>query len=312
MHTKLLWMLINRLYIFLLCCCFLASCKAPLPRHSSKPYIVATTTLLADAIQNIVKDSAEVVSIMGPGVDPHLYKASLGDLRNFIEADFIFYQGLHLEGKMGEVLEKLGRTKSVTALGNRLPEHLVHQPVEGGNFPDPHIWFDVSLWKEVVIIARDVLIEQNPDAADYFRLNAQSYTEKLDSLDAYINAQIHSIPENKRVLITAHDAFSYFGRAYGIEVMGLQGISTQAEFGLRDVSNLVNLIVDRDIKAVFVETSVSDKALRAVIEGAENKKKKVVIGGLLYTDALGAEDTPEGTYIGMMTSNVNTITKALK
>lgn len=305
-------MLINRLPVFLLCCCFLGSCKAPPPRQSSKPYIVATTTLLADAIKNIVKDSAEVVSIMGPGVDPHLYKASLGDLRNFIDADFIFYQGLHLEGKMGEVLEKLGRTKSVTALGNRLPQHLVHQPVEGGNFPDPHIWFDVSIWKDVVIIARDVLIEQNPDAADYFRLNAQSYIEKLDSLDAYISEQILSIPENKRLLITAHDAFSYFGRAYGIEVMGLQGISTQAEFGLRDVSDLVNIIVDRDIKAVFVETSVSDKALRAVIEGAENKKKKVVIGGLLYTDALGAEDTPEGTYIGMMTYNVNAITKALK
>ena len=305
-------MLINRLPVFLLCCCFLGSCKAPPPRQSSKPYIVATTTLLADAIKNIVKDSAEVVSIMGPGVDPHLYKASLGDLRNFIDADFIFYQGLHLEGKMGEVLEKLGRTKSVTALGNRLPQHLVHQPVEGGNFPDPHIWFDGSIWKDGVIIARDVLIEQNPDAADYFRLNAQSYIEKLDSLDAYISEQILSIPENKRLLITAHDAFSYFGRAYGIEVMGLQGISTQAEFGLRDVSDLVNIIVDRDIKAVFVETSVSDKALRAVIEGAENKKKEVVIGGLLYTDALGAEDTPEGTYIGMMTYNVNAITKALK
>src|SRR5690606_1558098 len=305
-------MLINRLPVFLLCCCFLGSCKAPPPRQSSKPYIVATTTLLADAIKNIVKDSAEVVSIMGPGVDPHLYKASLGDLRNFIDADFIFYQGLHLEGKMGEVLEKLGRTKSVTALGNRLPLHLVHQPVEGGNFPDPHIWFDVSIWKDVVIIARDVLIEQNPDASDYFRLNTHSYIEKLDSLDAYIIEQILSIPENNRLLITAHDAFSYFGRAYGIEVMGLQGISTQAEFGLRDVSDLVNIIVDRDIKAVFVETSVSDKALRAVIEGAENKKKKVVIGGLLYTDALGAEDTPEGTYIGMMTYNVNAITKALK
>jgi manganese/zinc/iron transport system substrate-binding protein len=280
--------------------------------QSSKPYIVVTTTLLADAIQNIVKDSAEVVSIMGPGVDPHLYKASLGDLRKFMKADYIFYQGLHLEGKMAEVLEKLGRTKSVTALGNKLPPNLIHQPVVGGNFPDPHIWFDVSLWKEVVLIARDVLIEQKPEAADYYRLNADTYAKELDSLDSYVRSQIHSIPENKRVLITAHDAFSYFGRAYNIEVMGLQGISTQAEFGLRDVSNLVNLIVDRDIQAVFVETSVSDKALRAVVEGVANKKKKVIIGGLLYTDALGAKGTPEGTYTGMITYNVNTITKALK
>jgi manganese/zinc/iron transport system substrate-binding protein len=273
---------------------------------------VVTTTLLADAIRNIVKDSAEVVSIMGPGVDPHLYKASLGDLRKFMEADYIFYQGLHLEGKMAEVLGKLARTKSVTALGDMLPSELIHQPVVGGNFPDPHIWFDVTLWKKLVLIACDVLVKQNPQAANYFIKNTETYAKELDSLNSYVRTQIHSIPEQKRVLITAHDAFSYFGRAYNIEVMGLQGISTQAEFGLRDVSDLVKLIVDRNIKAVFVETSVSDKALRAVVEGVTSKKKKLIIGGLLYTDALGAEGTPEGTYIGMVKYNVNTITNALK
>ncbi len=305
-------MLMSRFYILFLCCFFLSSCREAPVKRSSKPYIVVTTTLLADAIRNIVRDSAEVVSIMGPGVDPHLYKASLGDLRKFMEADFIFYQGLHLEGKMAEVLEKLGRTKSVTAVGNKLPPQLIHQPVVGGNFPDPHIWFDVSLWKKLVLIAAEVLAKQNPQAADYFIKNADAYANELDSLDTFVRSQIHSIPERKRVLITAHDAFSYFGRAYGIEVKGLQGISTQAEFGLKDVSDLVKLIVDRDIQAVFVETSVSDKALRAVVEGVESKKKKVVIGGLLYTDALGAEATPEGTYIGMIEYNVNTITKALK
>lgn len=305
-------MLMRRFYILFLCCFLLSSCTPVSQKLSSKPYIVVTTTLLADAIRNIVKDSAEVVSIMGPGVDPHLYKASLGDLRKFMEADFIFYQGLHLEGKMAEVLEKLGRTKSVTGVGNNLPSKLIHQPVVGGDFPDPHIWFDVSLWKELVFIASDVLAKQNPQAADYFIKNADSYAKELDSLDTFVRSQIHSIPERKRVLITAHDAFSYFGRAYGIEVKGLQGISTQAEFGLKDVSDLVKLIVDRDIQAVFVETSVSDKALRAVVEGVASKKKKVVIGGLLYTDALGAEGTPEGTYIGMIKYNVNTITKALK
>lgn len=301
-----------RFCIYLLCGFFLVSCKETSSRQSSKPYIVVTTTLLADAIQNIVKDSAEVVSIMGPGVDPHLYKASLGDLRKFMEAESIFYQGLHLEGKMAEVLGKLGRTKSVIALGDMLPPELIHQPVVGGNFPDPHIWFDVSLWKKLVLIACDVLVKQNPQAADYFIKNTEAYAKELDSLDAYVRSQIHSIPEQKRVLITAHDAFSYFGRAYSIEVMGLQGISTQAEFGLKDVSDLVKLIVDRDIQAVFVETSVSDKALRAVVEGVATKKKKVVIGGLLYTDALGAKNTPEGTYIGMVKYNVNTITQALK
>src|SRR5690554_1312067 len=245
-----------RFYIFLLCLPLLVSCQEPSSRQSSKPYIVVTTTLLADAIQNIVKDSAEVISIMGPGVDPHLYKASLGDLGKFVEADFIFYQGLHLEGKMAEVLDKLGRTKSVTGLGSKLPASLIHQPVVGGNFPDPHIWFDVSLWKELVLIACDVLVKQNPVAADYFIRNTEVYIKELDSLDAYVRAQILSIPEEKRVLITAHDAFSYFGRAYDIEVMGLQGISTQAEFGLRDVSDLVKLIIERDIKAVLDRKSV--------------------------------------------------------
>lgn len=302
----------SRFYILFLCCFLLSSCREAPQKRSSKPYIVVTTTLLADAIRNIVQDSAEVVSIMGPGVDPHLYKASLGDLRKFMEAESIFYQGLHLEGKMAEVLGKLGRTKSVTALADKLPSELIHQPVVGGNFPDPHIWFDVRLWKELVLIARDVLAEQYPESADYFIKNADAYAKELDSLDASVREKIHSIPERKRVLITAHDAFSYFGRAYDIEVKGLQGISTQAEFGLKDVSDLVKLIVDRDIQAVFVETSVSDKALRAVVEGVANKKRKVIIGGLLYTDALGAEGTPEGTYIGMVNYNVNTITKALK
>lgn len=306
-------MLTTRLYIILLVCLLFASCKGTIvERQHSKPYLVATTTLLADAIRNIVKDSAEVVSIMGPGVDPHLYKASLGDLRKFMDADHIFYQGLHLEGKMAEVLEKLGRTKSVTGLANQLPKELVYQPVVGGNFPDPHIWFDVRLWKEVVLIARDVLIKDYPQSSDFFAKNTADYVAQLDTLDAYVRTQIHSIPESKRVLITAHDAFSYFGRAYDIEVKGLQGISTQAEFGLKDVSDLVKLIVERDIQAVFVETSVSDKALRAVVEGVGSKNKKVSIGGLLYTDALGASDTPEGTYMGMVRYNVNTITKALK
>lgn len=305
-------MVMSRFYILFLCCFLLGSCREAPQEQSAKPYIVVTTTLLADAIRNIVKDSAEVVSIMGPGVDPHLYKASLGDLRKFMDADYIFYQGLHLEGKMAEVLGKLGRTKSVTALADRLPPELIHQPVIGGNFPDPHIWFDVSLWKKLVLIARDVLVEQNPQAADYFVENADAYAKELDSLDASVRERIHSIPERKRVLITAHDAFSYFGRAYDIEVKGLQGISTQAEFGLKDVSDLVKLIVDRDIQAVFVETSVSDKALRAVVEGVANRKKKVVIGGMLYTDALGAAETPEGTYVGMVNYNVNTIVNALK
>lgn len=296
----------------IIACLFLACGQKEQAAETSKPRIVVTTTLLADAIRNLVKDSAEVSSIMGPGVDPHLYKASLGDLRKFVEADLILYQGLHLEGRMAEVLEKLGRTKPVYGLVNRLPVTLVYQPVEGSSFPDPHVWFDVKLWMEVVKEAEKVLKERFPEWGPFIQGNSAVYLAQLADLHRNIQQQIQRIPEEKRVLITAHDAFSYFGRAYGMEVKGLQGISTQSEFGLKDVSNLVNLIVDRGIKAVFVETSVSDKALRAVIEGVAGKQKTVSIGGLLYTDALGEPGTPAGTYIGMVTANVNTIVNALK
>lgn len=290
-----------------------ASCHRPsVAPEDGKTRIVVTTTLLADVIKNIVRDSAQVVSIMGPGVDPHLYKASLGDLDHFVHADLIFYQGLHLEGKMAEVLEKLSRTKPVYALASRLPKDKVFQPAEGGDFPDPHIWFDVKLWEEVVIYAEEILSETYPQWSDYLRSNTREYLEKLDALHRSVLMQIQSIPEGKRVLITAHDAFGYFGRAYGIQVRGLQGISTQSEFGLKDVSNLVKLIVERDIQAVFVETSVSDKALRAVIEGVAGKGKQVRIGGLLYTDALGEPGSGQGDYIGMITYNVATIVNALK
>lgn len=294
----------------------LGSCTNKADRPARKIYIVATTGMLADALKNIVGDSAEVEAIMGPGVDPHLYKATQGDLRKLLDADLIFYSGLHLEGKMGEVLKKLGRTKPVIGTAEELDRDLLLSAQDYGQAYDPHVWFDVSLWKQVVEITAGELIDHaaGPDSAcaDYYRKNALAYEKQLDSLHRATLKSLQLIPKSRRVMITAHDAFSYFGRAYDIEVKGLQGISTMSEFGLRDVSDLVNLIVSRDIQAVFVETSVSDKAISAVVEGVRKKGHSVRIGGSLYSDAMGAAGTPEGTYIGMIDHNVRTIVESLK
>lgn len=291
---------------------YCSSCQNKEVAHRDKPLIVVTTSLLSDAIKNIVKDSAEVQSLMGAGVDPHLYKASLGDLEKLTQGDYIFYQGLHLEGKLAEVLDKLSRTKKVMALADHLPKSMIRTVDKNGKVPDPHIWFNVMIWKEIVISANEKLSVQMPDAAAYFKSNTEAYIKRLDSLDQYIRKEVNMIPDSKRVLITSHDAFNYFGEAYHVEVKGLQGISTLSEFGLKDVSSLVKMIIDRDIKAVFVETSVSSKSLNAVVAGVREKGKEVKIGGTLYTDALGELGTDEGTYIGMMKYNVNTIVKGLK
>lgn len=279
---------------------------------SGKLSVVATTGMIADAVKNIVKDSADVISIMGPGVDPHLYKATQGDLERLTNADIIFYNGLHLEGKMGEVLEKLARQKKVVAVANAIEkERLISNAAIQGAY-DPHVWFDVSLWKEVVNKINQTLMETDTLRAEYYAANTFEYLNKLDSLHLAVSQEIGSIPEEQRVLITAHDAFSYFGRAYNIEVKGLQGISTVAEFGLRDVSDLVNFIVERKIKSVFVESSVSERSIKAVVAGSKERGYRVKIGGNLYSDAMGPESTPEGSYIGMVDANVRVIVRGLK
>lgn len=305
--------LTKHIYIGIVVCFSVAvSCSSPSVCERPNPLIVVTTGIIGDAIQHIVKDSANVQALMGPGVDPHLYKASLGDLKKLMSADVVLYQGLHLEGKMGEVLDKLARTEPVFSLTGRLPKDKIIQPLEGGDFPDPHIWFDVSLWKSVVQEANSILSKHFPTCEDYFNKNTRAYLIQLDSLDSFVRRSIQQIPRDRRILITSHDAFSYFGKAYQMEVKGLQGISTQAEFGLRDVADMVKLIDTRNVKAIFVENSVSKKSLEAVIAGVKSKGKTVKIGATLYTDALGAADTPEGTYIGMVRYNVEAIVHNLK
>ena len=279
---------------------------------SNRPEIVVTTGILGDLVQRIVGDSLQVHALMGPGVDPHLYKASLGDLKQLMHADLVLYQGLHLEGKMGEVLEKLGRTHAVFSVADGLPKTELLTAELGGDFPDPHIWFDVALWKQVLMRTKAILAQEFPELKDYFEQRAMLYAKELDRLDLWMRTQLALIPEQRRVLLTSHDAFRYFGKAYGMEVKGLQGISTQAEFGLRDISNMVHLIVNADIPAVFLENSISGKSLEAVIQGVQSQGKQVRIGATLYTDALGEASSPEGTYLGMLRYNVQAIVQALK
>ena len=274
--------------------------------------IVTTTGMIGDAVRNIVGDSAEVIALMGPGVDPHLYKATQGDLKKLTDADVVFYNGLHLEGKMGEVLEKLARIKPVVAVGANIDDKKLRKVPEFNNNYDPHIWFDVSLWIEAVREATRSLSEISPQQAEYFEKNTKDYIGKLEALHIWVTESIASIPQEQRILITAHDAFGYFGEAYDIEVKGLQGISTLSEYGLRDVSELAKFIASRKIKAVFIETSVSQKSINAVVEGVRERGFDVQVGGNLYSDAMGEEGTPEGTYEGMVKANVNTIVSALK
>lgn len=279
---------------------------------NGKLRIVTTTGMIEDAVKNVAGDKAVVEALMGPGVDPHLYKATQGDLQKLTGSDVIFYNGLHLEGKMGEVFEKLAFTKPVVAVaGDIAPQKLRRVPEFNNNY-DPHIWFDVNLWKDAVKEVNRFMQEYDSANADYYEVNANNYLTQLDSLDVFVRTEISSIPKTQRVLITAHDAFGYFGEAYDIQVMGLQGISTLSEYGLRDVSNLVDFIIQNKIKAVFVETSVSNKAINAVVEGCQQSGYDVTIGGKLYSDAMGAKGTKDGTYIGMVRANVKTIVNALK
>lgn len=282
--------------------------------HDAADLIKVTTTIaqIADAVKHIGGERVMVSSLMGPGVDPHLYQATQGDIKKLAEADIIFYNGLQLEGKMNEILETISREKPTYALGERVPTELLKADEDNPDQYDPHIWFDIPLWKEALKQITEALIQLDPEHEAVYREHEVSYFQELDELHQYALEQIETIPEESRVLITAHDAFGYFGEAYGLEVMGLQGLSTEAEYGLRDVQELIELVISRDIKAVFIESSISERSIQAVIEGAKERGHDLVIGGELFSDAMGEEGTPEGTYVGMFKHNIDTIVGSLK
>ncbi|KUJ71286.1 manganese transporter [Thiomicrospira sp. WB1] len=278
------------------------------PLAQAQLKVTATTGMIADLVTNIAQDNAQVQALMGVGVDPHLYKATQGDIRKLSRADIIFYNGLHLEGKMQPIFEKMKRRQTVVAVTEDLPEkHLI--PYDA--LHDPHVWFDVSLWQMAAQKVAATLSAKDPANADSYQKNLRMYQQQLAQLDQWVRAQIDEIPEGKRVLITAHDAFGYFGKAYGLEVMGLQGISTAGEFGLQDIKHLKDIIVERDIQAVFVETSVSPKFIQSLVQGVQAEGKNVQVGGELYSDAMGAEGSGAETYLKMVRHNVRTIRDGL-
>lgn len=297
--------------------CLITGCRQAAqpagPVDGSAPLkITCTIGMIGDVASELGGDQVAVTSLMGSGVDPHLYKASQGDLARLNEADIILYNGLHLEGRMADVLVGMASRVKTYQVTDQIDPTLLREPPEfQGNY-DPHVWFDVSLWQKVAERIHAILVENRPAQKVYFDERAAAYQAKLAELHEYARTQIATIPEDHRVLVTAHDAFGYFGRAYGMEVMGIQGISTSSEYGLQDLNKLVELLVSRKIQAVFVETSISHASIEALIAGAASKGHTVRLGGTLYSDAMGETGTPEGTYLGMVRHNVDTIVEALK
>ncbi|WP_246939246.1 metal ABC transporter solute-binding protein, Zn/Mn family [Bacillus pinisoli] len=293
---------------------FLTGCNASTTSEEASGKVKVTTTIaqIADAVRNIGGDHVEVDSLMGPGIDPHLYQASQSDISKLQDADIIFYNGLHLEGKMLEIFEKMNKDKPTYAIADSIPKEQLRKDQDDETAMDPHVWFDIDLWIIALEQVKEGLIELDPENKEDYEKNAAAYFASLTDLKKYAEEEISTIPETQRVLVTAHDAFNYFGAKYDIEVMGLQGLSTDSEFGLGDIQELVNTLVDSNIKAVFVESSISEDSINAVIEGAKNKGHEVKIGGELFSDAMGEEGTEEGTYIGMYRHNVDTIVGALK
>jgi manganese/zinc/iron transport system substrate-binding protein len=273
--------------------------------------IVATTGMIADAAARVGGDEVAVRGLMGPGVDPHAYRQTRTDIAAMVKADLVLWHGLYLEAQMEEFLLDLAQRTPVDAVAEALPrEVLLGHDTYAGRY-DPHVWMNPELWAEVVLAIRDALAAARPEAADTFAANAEAHRAEIARLVAYAKATLATVPEAARVLVTAHDAFGYFGRAYGFEVIGIQGISTESEAGLNRIGELVELLVAREIGAVFVESSVSDRNIRALIEGAASRGHEVRIGGELFSDAMGPPGTYEGSYLGMIDHNVTTIAAAL-
>lgn len=299
-----------RVFFVLVIGALLAGCGAE-ARSDDKLYVVTTTGQVADLVHNIGGELVQVDSLMGPGIDPHLYVASESDVQRLAEAEVIFYNGLHLEAQMIEVFEQIGATKTVKAVTEDIDPARLLAWGDGTMAHDPHVWFDVRIWMDAGNAVLETLVAADAEHADTYRANAEAYMARLAELDAYVREQANSLPAERRVLVTAHDAFGYFGHAYGFEVRGLQGISTAAEAGTLDVRNLAAFIAERQIPAIFVESSVPVRNVEALQAAVRAQGWDVAIGGSLFSDAMGSADTPEGTYEGMVRYNIDTIVKAL-
>lgn len=289
----------------------LISCGKGGASSGKKIKVTTTTTMLSDLVKTIGGDRVEVTGLMGEGVDPHLYSASAGDIEKLGNADIIVYGGLHLEGKMTEIFEKLtSQNKNILNVGDKLDKSKIHLVEE--NTPDPHVWFNTELWEKEAEAVEAELSKFDPKNSDYYKENLKKYKTELNELTTYVKTRINEIPEKSRVLVTAHDAFNYFGEQFGLEVKAIQGVSTDSETGTKNISDLANFIVERNIKAIFVESSVPKKSIEALQEAVKARGKEVKIGGELYSDSLGDEAHNTETYIKTVKANADTIVNALK
>lgn len=288
-----------------------ALAATPLRAATGQIDVVATTGMIADAALNVGGGLVAVKALMGPGVDPHSYRQTRSDIVALTRANLVLWHGLYLEAQMEELLLKLASRGNVAAVGEAVPvEQLIAHEDYSGKF-DPHVWMAPELWTHAVRAVEAALTRTAPEHADTFAANAETYLAEIDRLSTYARDAVATVPQDARVLVTAHDAFGYFGRAYGFEVVGIQGISTESEAGLDRIRTLVDMLVNRRIGAVFVESSVSDRNIRALVEGAAARGHEVRIGGELFSDAMGEPGTYEGTYPGMIDHNVTTIAGAL-
>ena len=273
--------------------------------------VVATTGMIADAAREVGGAHVEVQALMGPGIDPHSYRQTRSDIAAMTRADLVLWHGLYLEAQLESFLLELAERRPVAAVAEALPDNLLIGHDDYPDKHDPHVWMNPNLWARVVLAIRDALSEAAPEHAGTFRANAEAYAAELAALAGYASEVLASVPAERRVLVTAHDAFNYFGSAYGFEVVGIQGISTESEAGLARIAELVDLLVARDVGAVFVESTVSDRNVRALVEGAAAAGHEVVVGGELFSDAMGAPGTYEGRYVGMIDHNATVIARAL-
>jgi manganese/zinc/iron transport system substrate-binding protein len=307
------WISLSLIIMLLLAAC--GAEQAPQASDDAPLSVLATTQQIADAVENVAGDAVELTTLLGPGIDPHTYVATESDIATFQNADIIFYNGHHLEAQLERIFDQMAgdADKTVVAVAEQLDETvLLSWEPEAGLPNDPHVWNDVSLWQEVVTVIGETLAEADQANAETYQANAEAYTAELDELHTYMLAQVENIPQQQRVLVTAHDAFGYLGRAYGLSVEAVQGLSTETEASTADVQALADIVAEREVPAIFIETTISPRTIEAVQEAVRAETgSEVTIGGELYSDAMGAPGTPEGTYIGMMRHNIDTIVAAL-
>lgn len=297
---------------FIVCLAILFICiRSISPIYHAQATIVVTTSMLADAVRNIVGNQVAVHTLMGPGVDPHLYRARESDVHKLAAADLVVFNGLHLEGKMGQVLEGMHRFTQVVNASDGIEKPDL-RAADFDNIYDPHIWFDVRLWICVVQYIQDAVMLLDPEHATLYKENGDSYIAQLTQLDSYIKQRVNEIDPSKRILVTAHDAFGYFGCAYGFAVIGLQGLSTDADISTKDIQDLADYIVSKKIRTIFIETSIASRSMQALQEAVQAQGWQVAIGNELYSDALADPGADAGTYIGMIKYNIDTIVDALK